>query len=73
MTPAEKIILKKALSSLRGGMLWSGGSTDWPGYANQMKGTIKSATQLLDTILELPENNEKPPLPDRNLIDDLLP
>lgn len=85
MTPAEKIMLKKALVSLENSLRWNGMSSDWNGYANQMKNAIKSSTQLLDTILELPENNEKPLPPvsptssvesQRNLnnqLDDLLP
>ena len=58
MTSAEKIILKKALKSLNSSLSWSGGTTDWAGYANQMKSYIKSSVQLIETILALPENDE---------------
>lgn len=58
MTSAEKIMLKKALKNLNSSLLWNGASNDWPGYANQMKNSIKNSVQLLETILELPENDE---------------
>lgn len=60
MTPVEKIMLKKALKTLNSSLLWNGASTDWAGYANQMKNSIKNSVQLIETILELPENNETP-------------
>jgi hypothetical protein len=58
MTSAEKIMLKKALKILNSSLSWNGGTTDWAGYANQMKSYIKSSVQLIETILELPENDE---------------
>ena len=63
MTPAEKIMLKKALGSLQNSLRWNGVSTDWSGYSNQLKNAIKSSNQLIETILELPENNEVPKAP----------
>lgn len=82
MTPAEKIMLKKAFSTLQNSLRWNGASQDWSGYANQMKNGIKTSSDLIETILELPENNQ-PQVPppaattgDRSFVeklDDLLP
>lgn len=81
MTPAEKIMLRKALTTLENSLRWNGASQDWSGYANQLKNGIKTSNQLIETILELPENNVPVPPPTQTTgnkdfiekLDDLLP
>lgn len=74
MSPAEKIIIKKVIENLNRSLSWSGNTTDWAGYANQMKNSIRDSKGFLEGLLEIPEKSQqKQQLDQKSLtVDDLL-
>lgn len=58
MTPTEKVILKKTLDTLKRGIQWNGMSTDWQGYAKQMKNSMTNSIQFIETLFEIPDEEK---------------